>query len=158
MSSSVNNQAPPPPPPPSPAAGADVPRTPDTVATVSDSLSLTNSILIVLIGYLLWKMFGKRIGQSKSSLFCCSISASQHVNTVWGLSFTDLSCPRSMLVLRFASTAWSFLSFSFQLSLFPYWKLFAVVVAKLSSTLLLFLSASFFFYLSTSLFCLLILP
>lgn len=69
MSSSVNNQAPP---PPSPAAGADVPRTPDTVATVSDSLSLTNSILIVLIGYLLWKMFGKRIGQSKSTLmwFC----------------------------------------------------------------------------------------
>lgn len=61
MSSSVNNQAP----PPSPAAGADVPRTPDTVATVSDSLSLTNSILIVLIGYLLWKMFGKRIGQKK---------------------------------------------------------------------------------------------
>lgn len=61
MSSSVNNQAP----PPAAGAGAEVPRTPDTVATVSDSLSLTNSILIVLIGYLLWKMFGKRIGQKK---------------------------------------------------------------------------------------------
>lgn len=57
MSSNVNNQAPPP--------AADAGRTPDTVATVSDSLSFTNSILIVLIGYLLWKLFGKRIGQSK---------------------------------------------------------------------------------------------
>lgn len=53
--------------PPSPAAGAAGAgaRVPDTVATVSDSLSLTNSILIVLIGYLLWKLFGKRIGQKK---------------------------------------------------------------------------------------------
>ncbi len=97
MSSSVNNQAPP---PPSPAAGADVPRTPDTVATVSDSLSLTNSILIVLIGYLLWKMFGKRIGQSKSTLlwFCLLLfyfcqSACQHC--LCCPAFTDLSCPRS---------------------------------------------------------------
>lgn len=50
---------------PSPAAAAGA-KVPDTVATVSDSLSFTNSILIVLIGYLLWKLFGKRIGQSKS--------------------------------------------------------------------------------------------
>lgn len=44
-------------PPPAPPA----PEVPSTVATVSEGLSFTNSILMVLIAYLLWKMFGKSL-------------------------------------------------------------------------------------------------
>jgi len=42
-----------------PPTGA--PEAPSTVATVSEGLSFTNSILMVLIAYLLWKMFGKSL-------------------------------------------------------------------------------------------------
>lgn len=63
MSADANAQAP--------------PRVPDTAGTVSDTFSLTNSILMILIGYLLWKMFGKSIGRSKLTLTLYSPSFKQ---------------------------------------------------------------------------------
>lgn len=137
MSSNVNNQAPPP--------ASDAGRTPDTVATVSDSLSFTNSILIVLIGYLLWKLFGKRIGQSKLllQLYLFSFTSKQKCHSKWIESVPQTAAHLSLPICSIALLSSVSLCLHTVISFSLYKETFAPQLAKLSSSWFYFSSTSF---------------